>query len=59
MAETKTYWRYEARGGYGYVQFVPCRVLERKSKRVKIAALLLDGTSAIRWIHAENLIEKS
>ncbi len=58
MAEKKTYWRHEMRGGYGWVEFVPCRVLEETPKRIKIAALRKDGGENVRWIHRTSLVVK-
>lgn len=48
-------WRHEPRGGYGYVQVVPCRVVRQGEKRVQIAALRADGTEALRWVEYGSL----
>ena len=46
-------WVREARGGYGYVQRVPCRVLTQTAQRIKILVPKATGETAIRYVKSE------
>jgi hypothetical protein len=48
-------WLREQRGGYGYTERVPCRVLTQTARRIKIRALRKDGTTAVRYVTPERI----
>jgi hypothetical protein len=48
-------WRYVHNQGYGGVIMVPCRVIKRTPKRMKIAALMKDGTEKIVYVLPGNI----
>ena len=48
-------WDKEARGGYGFIEAVHCRILSKTTLRVKIAALRRDGTEVVRYVKPEKL----
>lgn len=49
-------WRFESRGGWGYVFFVPAFVVKVNAKRVGIAALYSDGETWLpRWVKPDSL----
>jgi hypothetical protein len=51
-------WLREHRGGYGYVERVPCRVLTQTADRIKIRVPLADGTTAIRYVKRERIVRE-
>lgn len=49
-------WLHTPRGGYGYMQRVPCQVVTQTAARVKIRVPLADGVSvATRYVRPENV----
>lgn len=49
-------WRHKPRGGYGYVQFIPCRqVSQHAAARVAIVVPRKDGTEAVRYVDPANV----
>jgi len=53
-------WLREQRGGYGFIQRVPCRVLdEYASGRLKIAVLNARDEEVIRYVHRTKVVTQS
>ena len=48
-------WRYEQRGGWGYVWSVPAYVVKVGAKRVGIAVSKNDGSWVPRWVTPDRL----
>jgi len=51
-------WRRVSSRGYGYSDHVPCRIIGRTHKRVRIAALQKDGTEKILSVLGENVRQR-
>jgi len=47
-------WKRKSTRGYCFTAEIPCRILEMK-KKVKIAALLVDGRERNHWVEEESL----
>jgi hypothetical protein len=48
-------WMHENRGGYGYVDPIPCKVIEARGERVKIEVMKSTGERVTRWVKAEKI----
>lgn len=58
--ETYTHWwRKTFRGGYGYCEYVPCRILAAGKKRIRIAAQLRNGGEKEILVSPLNLLRKA
>lgn len=49
------WWRYTARGGYGYTRRIPGVFLRQTMRRVAIEVLKRDGTRARRFVLLDNV----
>ncbi len=48
-------WHHELRGGYGYVERIPGRLLELRGERAYIEVTTRDGKPVRRWVKRENV----
>lgn len=51
-------WAHEMRGGYGYVEHIPGRLLEVRGERAKIEVRKLDGQAVTRWVKLANVARR-
>lgn len=58
VAKYPATWKFTHNRGYGGGWDVPCRVVNRGSARVQIAALMRDGSEKLVWVSPRKLVEK-
>lgn len=52
-------WAHEMRGGYGYIERIPGRLLEVRGERAKIKVHKVDGEVVTRWVKLANLTRRT
>lgn len=48
-------WKRTSSRGYCFTARIPCRAIERVGKRIRIAALLIDGSERLHLVKEESL----